>query len=151
MVNRCSKCRRGVIEYLYGVWWKCRECGAWKKQIRFKGWGTGLFLVLFLMPTSRCYADTLFNLSAAVAVVGHGADLATTQRCLGEGRCVEVNPWLLRYQQPVPFAVAKMSVATVGIWAASKIPNRKLGALVNFAVGSGFLALAAHNEKVRKR
>lgn len=30
MVNRCGKCGVGILDYIYGFWWKCRHCGKWK-------------------------------------------------------------------------------------------------------------------------
>lgn len=110
-----------------------------------------LLLVLFVCVAAPVHADDhLLRISEAVAIVGHGADLASTQHCLGAGRCRELNPWLARYNNPVGFAVAKMGVASVGLWATSKIPNKTLAAIVNFGIGSGFLMLSVHNTKVGK-
>lgn len=108
-------------------------------------------LLAFVLCAAPVQAqDTLLRISEAVAIVGHSADLAATEHCLGAGRCHELNPWLARYSNPVSFSVAKMSIASVGLWAASKIPNKTLGAIVNFGVGSAFLGLAVHNVKAGK-
>lgn len=107
-----------------------------------------LALLFYAVPARA--DETVYRISEAVAVIGHGADLGSTQRCLGSGRCKELNPWLVRFNEPLTFAVAKMSVASIGIWAASKIPNKTLGAIVNFGVGSAFLAIAVRNTQVGK-
>lgn len=110
-----------------------------------------LLLVLFVCVAVPAHAeDRLLRISEAVAIIGHGADLASTQHCLGAGRCRELNPWLARYNNPVGFAVAKMGVASVGLWATSKIPNKTLAAIVNFGVGSAFLAIAVRNSQVAR-
>lgn len=109
-----------------------------------------LLTCLLLAPTVVHAQDRVFTFSEAAVVVAHSTDLAVTQRCLGEGRCRELNPWLMRFNQPVPFAVAKMSIATLGLYATRKIPNRWLGAAVNFGVASAFLAVTAHNVGVRQ-
>jgi hypothetical protein len=89
-----------------------------------------------------------YDASEAVAVVGHSIDLASTQRCLGSGRCRELNPWLGRFDNPVAFAAAKMTVASVGLWATRKIPNKTLGAVVNYGIGAAFVAIGARNERI---
>lgn len=107
-----------------------------------------LLVVLLLCASPVHGEDTVYRISEAVAVIGHMADATSSMHCIGSGRCKEMNPYLARFEQPIPFALAKASVATVGIWAASKIPNKTLGAFVNFGVGSGFLILAIHNTRV---
>lgn len=109
------------------------------------------FVLLCLMVAAPAVADErLYRLSEAVAVVGHAADLSATQRCLGSGRCHELNPWLGRYDHPVTFAVAKMSVASLGLYATSKIPNKTLGMLANYAIGATFTAIAIRNVRITR-
>lgn len=96
----------------------------------------------------------VFRATLASAVVAHAADLAETQRCLGSGRCRELNPWLLRFDNPTGFAVAKMSLATATLWATTAVYDRcesarcrwlAIGANVGQSVA--FFALAAHNAR----
>lgn len=106
--------------------------------------------VLWLWAAPVSAQERLFALSEAVAVTAHASDLAATQRCLGAGRCRELNPWLARFDDPIAFSVAKFGVASVGLYAARKVPNRWLGAAINFGVASAFFTLAAHNVRVSK-
>lgn len=89
-----------------------------------------------------------YQASEAALVLGHTLDLSATQRCLGTNRCHETNPWLLRFESPTAFAAAKISVASLGLWATRKIPNKKVGAVVNYAIGASFSALAIRNERI---
>lgn len=58
MVNRCVRCRKGVLDYLYGIWFQCRQCGAWRK----------LWVVLLL---------SVVNYTSAHAQVSKVADIAS--------------------------------------------------------------------------
>jgi hypothetical protein len=111
---------------------------------------TPVCVLCALLSATTAHAETPFwyDASEVVTVLGHSADLAATQRCLGSGRCHETNPWLLRFQRPTGFALAKMSVASVGLWATRKIPNKTIGAIVNYSIGVGFCAIAVRNERV---
>ena len=89
----------------------------------------------------------LLKLSFVFAVAGHGADLATTEYCLGKGACHELNPWLARFDNPAAFGTAKMTVAgadLVGVYDLSK-NHPKLALVANFATGAAFFGIAAHN------
>lgn len=94
----------------------------------------------------------LFKLTLILALAAHGADLASTEHCLGAGRCREMNPWLARYHNPAVFGAAKMTVAGGGLWATSELhkTHPKLAVLVNLAVAGGFAGVAVHNTKVSK-
>lgn len=94
----------------------------------------------------------LLKLSFIIAVAAHGADLASTENCLGAGRCKELNSLLARYNDPIIFGAAKMGVAgasEVLIYDMSK-NHPKLAFLTNLGVGVAFTAIAVHNAKVAR-
>lgn len=107
-----------------------------------------VLLLLLAAPVAAEDRPLWYDASEAVAVIGHSMDLSSTQRCLGSGRCHETNPILGRFDNPVAFAAAKMTVASVGLWAARKIPNKTLGAMVNYGMGAAFVAIGARNERI---
>lgn len=111
-----------------------------------------LLVLLFALPVSAQDRPLVFDLSEYTVVIGHGMDLASTQRCLGSGRCAEVNPWLARYSEPLTFTAAKFGVAGLGLWAVRKVQPRhpRLAAAVNYAIGAGFTALAIRNQRIGK-
>lgn len=91
----------------------------------------------------------LLKLSFVFAVGAHGADLASTEYCLGKGSCTEMNKFLARFNQPAVFGGAKMGVAAgseVLIYDLSK-EHPKLAFLSNMIVGSVFTAIAVHNSQ----
>lgn len=96
----------------------------------------------------------LYKLSIVVAAAGHGADLATTEHCLGAGTCRETNPALMRFENPAVFGVVKAGVGTGGIllvhrYAETSDKAKKKATLINFAQGIGFGLIAHHNNNVR--
>lgn len=118
---------------------------------RLKPEHIAVMLALMAAPVAAEDRPLWYDASEAVAVIGHSVDLAATQNCLGAGRCRELNPWLGRYDNPVAFAAAKMTVASVGLWVARKIPNKTLGAMVNYGIGAAFVAIGARNERIGRR
>lgn len=92
----------------------------------------------------------LYKLSLIAALMAHGADLASTEHCLGAGRCREMNAALARFEQPAAFGAAKFGVAGAGFWAVDKLheTHPKLATAVNFAIAGTFSAIAAHNAQV---
>ena len=102
-----------------------------------------------LLATPVAAQDTLFRASLVSAVIAHSADLAETQRCLGSGRCRETNPWLLRFDSPSGFAVAKMGVASATLWATAKIheTHPRLAILANLGQTVAFSWIAVHNAR----
>lgn len=113
----------------------------------------GITLILLLLGVRPVAADdTAFRASMVAAVVAHAADLAETQRCLGSGRCREVNPWLARFESPSAFAVAQMGVVSAQLWALAKLHERKpkLATAINFATAGVFAGIAVHNAKVAR-
>lgn len=90
-----------------------------------------------------------YRVSLITAVAAHGADLSSTSYCLGARTCVETNPWLGHFTtQPATFGAAKMGIAGIGLWATSKIPNRRLATVVNFAVTGVFTSVAIRNARI---
>lgn len=92
----------------------------------------------------------LFKLTLVLAMAAHGADLASTEYCLGAGRCREANPWLARFNQPAQFGAAKMGVAGLGAWGSVKLheTHPTLAIVLNLAQAGAFAAIAAHNGRV---
>lgn len=110
-----------------------------------------LAVVLMLSLHTPAYADDApFTASEGVLIMGHSLDLATSQRCIGSGRCVEANPALARFKDPLTFTLAKTSVAMLGLMATKHIHNThpKLATWTNFIIGGTFCALAGHNYRV---
>ncbi len=105
-----------------------------------------------LMLSSASNADTLFKVSLVANVAAHGADLASTEHCLGSGRCREMNPWLARFENPATFGAVKMGIAGVSMWASDEIRkrNRWAGIAFNFASASAFAYIAARNTRVAR-
>jgi hypothetical protein len=92
----------------------------------------------------------LYKLSLIFALASHGADLASTENCLGAGKCHELNPWLARFNKPVAFGFAKAGVAAaseVGI-DHFKETHPKWATALNFGIGATFTGIAIHNAKV---
>jgi len=76
--------------------------------------------------------DVPFRISLVAAVAAHGADLATTEYCLGARRCTEINPWLTRFStQPGVFGATKMGIA--------------VAIIINSGMAAGFTAIAIDN------
>lgn len=92
----------------------------------------------------------LFDLSEGSVVMGHALDLAATVDCRATRRCQEANPWLARYERPIPFTLAKFGVAGLGLWATRKLHARhpRLATLANYTIGAGFSALAIRNTRI---
>lgn len=92
----------------------------------------------------------LLKLTMVSAIAAHGADLASTENCLGAGRCRELNPWLARFEQPAIFGAAKMGVAAGSLWGTAKFAEShpKLAVLANVAVSVTFSGIAIHNARV---
>ena len=89
----------------------------------------------------------LLKLSFVFAIGAHGADLASTEYCLGKGSCSEMNKFLARFNQPAVFGGVKMGVAAgseVGIYELSK-EHPKLAFIANITVGTIFTGIAVHN------
>ena len=112
----------------------------------------GLVLAGLLLWASSVQAqDRAFRASLVAAVAAHGADLATTEWCIGRGTCHESNPWLARFDHPAAFGVAKMGTAAMTLWLTAKIKDAghpKVATWMN-VVTTGLLAgVAAHNSRI---
>ena len=115
-------------------------------------------LLLAISTDVQAQGRILFRLTAGGAVVGHALDTATTMFCRGEGSCTEANPWLARYQNPIPFATGKTVVAVGSIWATAAIydrcenPRCKWAAIgLNVAQTVGFTWIAIRNDRFRRQ
>lgn len=113
-----------------------------------------LLVAILLLAARPALAEDhpLYTASIIAAMAAHGADAMTTAYCLGAGSCHETN-WALMHlsDQPAMFGATKMAGAGVGLWAASKIPNKRLAAIVNFGVAAAFSFVAYHNTQVIQR
>jgi hypothetical protein len=109
------------------------------------------FLVLW-MPRMGSAQDTPFRFSLVAAVAAHGSDLASTENCLGSGRCRELNPWLARFDNPATFGAVKMGVAALSLWGTAKLheSHPRWAIAVNVAQAVGFSLVAARNARVGK-
>ena len=105
-------------------------------------------LLLWAVPTSA--QGKAFVASEWAVMVGHSLDAASTQRCLGAGRCRELNPYLARFDNPVAFTAAKSGLAVVQLWTMRKLhkSHPKLATAANFAIGAAFTSIALRNARV---
>lgn len=94
--------------------------------------------------------DRVFTVSEWAVLGAHALDASATQRCVGSGRCRELNPYLARFDQPVAFTSAKVGLAWVQLWAVRKIrpTHPRLATATNYALALGFGALAIRNERI---
>lgn len=92
----------------------------------------------------------VFTVSEWAVLGAHALDASATQRCVGSGRCRELNPYLARFDQPVAFTGAKVGLAWVQLWAVRKIrpTHPRLATATNYALALGFGALAIRNERI---
>lgn len=92
----------------------------------------------------------VFTVSEWAVLGAHALDASATQRCVGSGRCRELNPYLARFDQPVAFTSAKVGLAWVQLWAVRKIrpTHPRLATATNYALALGFGALAIRNERI---
>jgi hypothetical protein len=114
--------------------------------------GVCVLLILTCASSARAQdsPDIPFRISLVAAIAAHGADLATTEYCLGAKRCTEVNPWLTRFStQPGVFGATKMGIAALSLWAVAKVreSHRPLAIIINFGMAAGFTAIAIHNTR----
>ena len=92
----------------------------------------------------------LLKLTMVTSIAAHGADLASTEHCLGRGVCREMNPALARFTQPAVFGAAKMAVASLSLWGTAHLAARhpKMAVAINVAVTGGYALVAVHNTRV---
>lgn len=96
---------------------------------------------------------SLVKLSFVLAVTGHGVDLAATENCLGAGRCRELNPWLVRFENPAAFGAAKMGLGgSTELLVYHFVPDhRNLVIAVNFTIGGTFTGIGIRNVRAAQR
>jgi hypothetical protein len=110
-----------------------------------------LVLSLWALPVSAQTFEKVYAVSEWAVLTGHALDTASTQRCLGSGRCRELNPWLARLSNPVGFTAAKFALAAGQLVVTRKMRaagHPKWAAVANYAIAAGFTALAIRNERV---
>jgi len=113
-----------------------------------------LALALILSAsTAHAEEDRLFRVSLVAAMAAHGADLASTEFCLGEGTCRETNKALARFStQPATFGAVKMGIAALSLWGTAKLHDNhpKLATAINFGVTAFFSGVAVYNGRQTK-
>lgn len=94
----------------------------------------------------------LLKASFVFAITGHSFDLASTVDCRAHGRCVEANPWLARFKDPMAFTAAKMPLAGVSeVWVYNLSKDHpKWAIVINTAIGATFTGIALHNRRVSR-
>ena len=109
-----------------------------------------LVLAALLWASPVAAQDKLFTVSEWAVLGSHALDAAASQRCIGSGKCRELNPWLARYNSPVRFTAAKVGVAGLQLWAVRKLrpSHPKLATLTNYTIAAVFSALAIRNERI---
>lgn len=98
------------------------------------------------------FGPLVLKLTFVFAITGHGIDLGSTQNCIGARRCTELNPFLLRFENPIGFSVAKMGLAgatEVVIYDFSK-KYTKEATLTNIAIGTVFTYIGFRNYNLTK-
>lgn len=96
----------------------------------------------------------VYRLSQVGVMVGHGMDLGITQRCIGDGRCRELNPFLGRFNDPITFGATKMGIASLSLWAVGKIytsEHPKWAIVANIAQATAYAYIAQHNARVARQ
>ena len=108
------------------------------------------FAVVLVCAAPLSAQDRAFTVSEWAVLGAHALDASATQRCVGSGRCRELNPYLARFDQPVAFTGAKVGLAWVQLWAVRKIrpTHPRLATVTNYAIALGFSALAIRNERI---
>lgn len=110
-----------------------------------------VLLLLWAAPASAQTFDRIYTASEWAVLAGHSMDIASTQRCLGSGRCRELNPWLARVESPVGFTAAKFGLAAAQLIVTRRMKaagHPKWAAVTNYAIAAGFVGLAMRNQSV---
>lgn len=113
--------------------------------------------ILLIAQAAAAQDRFVFRATLGTAVVAHALDTASTVDCRARGTCVEANPWLARYKDPIRFALAKTTLATLSLWGTAEVfdrcGSRKCRwAVIGLNAGQtiGFSLLAKHNREVGK-
>lgn len=110
-----------------------------------------LVLSLWALPVSAQTFEKVYTVSEWAVLTGHGLDAASTQRCLGAGRCRELNPWLARVQNPVGFTLSKFGLAAAQLIVTRRMKaagHPKWAAVTNYAIAGAFVGIALRNQSV---
>jgi hypothetical protein len=110
----------------------------------------GIVLIASCQPASAQGLDTVYTVSEWAVLTAHSMDVASTQRCLGAGRCTELNPLLARYESPVTFTAAKFGLAAAQLWATRRMKRThpKIATVANFAIAAAFTSIAIRNVRI---
>jgi hypothetical protein len=111
----------------------------------------GLILVASCRPVSAQTFERIYTVSEWAVLAGHSMDIASTQRCLGSGRCRELNPWLARVNSPVGFTAAKFGLAAAQLIVTRRMKaagHPKWAAVTNYAIAGAFVGIALRNQAV---
>lgn len=99
------------------------------------------------------FGPFIIKLTFVFAITGHGIDLGSTQHCIGRGVCRELNPILLRFENPIGFSAAKMGLAgstEIVVYDFSK-KQPITAALTNVAIGTAFTCIGFRNYNLVKK
>jgi hypothetical protein len=110
-----------------------------------------LVLSLWALPVSAQTFEKVYTASEWAVLIGHAADIGSTQRCLGASRCVELNPWLGRFESPVGFTLAKSALAVGQLIVTRRMKaagHPKRAAVTNYAIAGAFVGIALRNQAV---
>jgi hypothetical protein len=94
--------------------------------------------------------DNVFRAGLALLLVGHGADLWSTGKCIGAQTCREANPALSWAQDTeVVFGAVKMAGAAAEIWALDKLhkKNKKAGRIATYVLAGATIGIGIRNAR----
>jgi hypothetical protein len=109
-----------------------------------------VLLIALLVASTASAEDRIFRVSMVAAMAAHGADLASTEWCLGAGTCRETNRVLGRFStQPATFGAVKIGVAALSLWGTAKLheSHPKIAIALNLGVAAFFTGIAVHNTR----
>src|SRR5262245_40824357 len=130
----------------------------WTRQSGASRWilCAALSLICTLSP-ARCQAQDQerrqsvgFWVTAGLVMMAHSMDLAETTACRAEHRCVEANPWLMRFKSPSGFTLAKMPIAYGSLYFSYRLSkdHSTRAVLVNVAQAAVFGSLASRARNI---
>lgn len=110
-----------------------------------------LIVCLTLAAPARAGDGPLLHAALIALSAAHGADLATTEYCLGRGTCRESNPVLRPFErQPLALGSIKMAVAAANVAILVKAHRSHPKIVLWIAAGEAavFTAVALHNARL---
>lgn len=116
----------------------------------------GVIVLGLLLLSSHAEAscpDKLHCFLMGAAITIHGADLGTTENCIGAEKCVEMNKWLGRFNQPAIFGGVVMAQTAVTEWAVDKLhdDHPRLAHITHVGIIVGYSFVVANNVKQTRR